>query len=78
MTAATTTNITLPCGGCMEDVSLNLSTGTVTMTIPSNGRRGSLHVAAHTVTADVYTVLGDLPAWDCPACGYADSWDESA
>lgn len=64
--------VTTVCSGCMEPVKVNVVTLTVTMRVPSNGKRGSLHVAAHTVTTEA-TSDGDLVMWDCPRCEYADS-----
>lgn len=61
-----------PCSGCGEPLALNVATLVVTMRVPSNGKRGSLHVPAHDVTAEAVEV-GPLIEWDCPLCGYADS-----
>lgn len=62
------------CSGCTEPVRVNLHRGTATMRVPSNGKRGSLHVPAHDAVADVIIDAdGDLAMWDCPVCGYADS-----
>ena len=73
---ATTTNVfSTTCSGCMERVTLNLDGGTVTATRLSNGRRGSLHVPAARLVADLDSVNADLACWECPLCGYADSFD---
>ena len=62
------------CSGCLEPFRLDTETGVVTMHVPSNGKRGSLYVPAHDVTADaVLDANGDLLVWQCPRCGYADS-----
>lgn len=62
------------CSGCMESFRLNTTTGIVTMTVPSNGRRGSLHVPAHDVTTEAtLDRVETLLLWDCPRCGYAES-----
>lgn len=62
------------CSGCMEPVKVDVEGGVATMRVPSNGKRGSLHVAAHDVTAEVLIDSDDtLAMWDCPRCGYADS-----
>lgn len=64
------------CSGCMEAFRLDTETGTVTMTVPSNGKRGSLHVPTHQVTTMAVLDRGnDLLLWDCPfpGCGYAES-----
>ena len=74
MTNTTTRPVTTTCSGCAEQVRVDGDQGTATVRVASNGRRGSLHIAAHTVTADVYND-GDLLTWDCPACDHADSWD---
>lgn len=62
------------CSGCAGAFTLNKSTLVVTMTVPSNGKRGDGHVPAHTVTADAVEVDG-LVMWDCPRCEYAESHD---
>lgn len=61
------------CSNCRADLTLNTEALTLTMRVASNGRRGSLHVAAHTLTAEV-GFDGDLYLWECPACGHADSY----
>lgn len=62
------------CSGCMEPFRLDTVTGVVTMTVPSNGKRGSLHVPKHDVTAEATLDRpGVLLLWDCPRCGYAES-----
>ena len=64
------------CSECFIDLIIDLDAGVVRATIPSNGRRGSLHVPAHDVEADLTVDEGtDLIMWDCPACGHADSFD---
>jgi len=72
METITAATITTTCSGCSEEVKVAAYEATVQ--VPSNGKRGSLHVPAHKVVADVYDD-GDLLTWDCPACGYADSYD---
>ncbi|GAB3081150.1 hypothetical protein GCM10027053_52170 [Intrasporangium mesophilum] len=62
------------CSDCRIDLTVDTSAGTVTARIPSNGKRGSLHVPAHTATSDLWDD-GDLWMWDCPVCGHADSYD---
>jgi len=66
--------VTTTCSGCAADVRVDVDGGTATVRVPSNGKRGSLHVPAHDVVADV-VVADDLAMWDCPvpSCGYADS-----
>lgn len=70
--------IVTTCSGCREDVTLR-GTGSfadiATVTVKGEGR-GSLRVQPKTLIADV-VVDGDeaLLMWDCPACGYADSYD---
>lgn len=62
------------CSGCSEPVKVDVDGGVATMRVPSNGKRGSLHVPAHDVTADVLIDSDDtLAMWDCPRCEYADS-----
>lgn len=62
------------CSGCMEPVKVDIDNGVATMQVPSNGRRGSLHVPAHEVTADVMIDSDDtLAMWECPRCDYSDS-----
>ena len=66
--------VTKPCSGCMEDFTLDVGTGIVTMRVPSNGKRGSLHVGAHEVTTEAtLDRAGVLLLWECPRCGYAES-----
>jgi RNase P subunit RPR2 len=78
---ATTTLAGLPlvvrtvCSGCMEAVTVRLTPGTVTVRVPSNGKRGSLHQPAHDLTDDLESDDGDLVTWTCPSCGHADSYD---
>jgi hypothetical protein len=69
--------ITTTCSECAEDVVLRTAAGTVTVAVASNGRRGSLHVPAHTVTSDL-SGDDDLYEWECPACGHPDSFDPNA
>jgi hypothetical protein len=65
------------CSGCNTVTKLDLVNGTATLTVPSNGKRGRLHVPAHQAVATVwYTDGTDLAMWECPLCGYADSWVE--
>lgn len=62
------------CSDCSIAVRVNLDTGVVTARIPSNGKRGSLHVPAHDETTQGSLDSDEtLLLWDCPACGYADS-----
>lgn len=68
----------LTCSGCSTTLALDLEYGVATFGVPSNGVRGMLRIGAHAVTVDTYEVNGDLPAWDCPVCGYADSFDIDA
>jgi hypothetical protein len=70
--ALTISTVTL-CSGCMEDVVIE--DGIVSILVASNGLRGSKHVPAHVVTAEITFYGDDLLVWDCPACGYADSFD---
>ena len=65
------------CSNCTIDLSLDADRWVIRATVPSNGLRGSKHVPAHEVVADVWTDddTGSLLMWDCPACGYADSFD---
>lgn len=65
------------CSGCMIDVKIDVENEVVTALIPSNGRRGSLHIPAHEVSSDLYGDE-DLLQWDCPACEHADSYDMHA
>ncbi|MGV8846107.1 hypothetical protein [Tessaracoccus sp.] len=60
------------CSQCGETFALNTVTGLVTMRAPSNGRRGSLHVPAHVVTAQGDDD-GTLWHWECPLCEYSES-----
>lgn len=62
------------CSGCMRDVVVDEDAGTVTVRVPSNRVRGAGHVPAHDLTTEVGGD-DDLLTWDCPACGYADSYD---
>lgn len=76
MASSYSTIIRTDCSGCRLDVKINRDHGTASIVIPSNGKRGSLHVPAHTVVADAFDD-GELITWDCPnpACDYADSFD---
>lgn len=65
------------CSGCMADVKIDVENEKVHVVVPSNGRRGSLHIPAHTVSSDLYGD-DDLLQWECPACEYADSYDMHA
>jgi hypothetical protein len=68
---------TTTCSGCSATV--KITDDAVTVDVPSNGRRGSLHVAAHTLTAeDAYVTEDGMVCWTCPVCGYADSYDEAS
>lgn len=62
------------CSGCSNPFTLNTVTGKVTAKVPSNGKRGSLHVPARTETTEAVDD-GILLLWDCPfpGCGYAES-----
>lgn len=60
------------CAECFAAVRVDLDAGTATARIPSNGRRGSLHVPAHAASTEG-TFTDVLFLWECPACGYADS-----
>jgi hypothetical protein len=71
------TNIRTTCSGCRINVTLFPRDAKVTALIPSNGKRGSLHVPAHMVSSDLYGDE-DLYEWDCPACEHADSFDPNA
>ena len=60
------------CGDCREDVTLNIG----------SGHHGTVTVGD--LVADIFyegSVLDpntfNLPMWDCPACGYADSYDRT-
>lgn len=68
------TTIRTTCSSCFIDLTLDRDAETVSATVPSNGRRGSLHVPAHRVEADLYGD-DDLLQWECPACEHADSFD---
>lgn len=70
----TKTLIKTTCSSCSADLKVYPHAGSVTSVVPSNGKRGSLHVPAHTVEADL-DGDDDLLTWDCPACGEADSFD---
>lgn len=74
-----TTLTSTTCSACAINLTVDANNGVVTAVVPSNGKRGSLHVPAHTVIGDVLFDAsdddGDLGMWDCPACGYADSYD---
>lgn len=62
------------CSGCGEPFRLSLGSMRVAMDVEANGKRGSLHVAAHTVTGPAFTDADTgLVMWDCPRCGYAES-----
>lgn len=63
------------CSGCMEPFVLDTDNLTVTMKVPANGLRGSKHVPAHKVTAEVSVSRMDMFEWECPfpGCGYAES-----
>lgn len=65
------------CSGCSEQVTVDRNFGVAIAKVPSNGKRGSLHVPAHNVSVDLDGDDGDLVTWDCPwpTCGYADSFD---
>ena len=79
--------LTMPCGGCLDDVRVvivtdgsgrpaaeSLLSATVKARMPSNGKRGAGHVPAHDVQADAtLDADGALLLWECPLCGYADS-----
>ena len=62
------------CASCFQPVTIGVEREVLTSRIPSNGKRGSLYVAPHTVEAEI-TVNDEsgLVLWDCPVCGYADS-----
>lgn len=64
------------CDGCLLDVTLDIESGTATTHVPSNGKRGSLHVPAHDVIEGLWTQDDYLWEWDCPECEYANSWTE--
>ena len=60
----------------MRDIVIRPSIGRVTVEIESNGRRGQFFRPAQTLLADI--IETDEPTfimWDCPACGYADSFE---
>lgn len=64
------------CSGCATTVQIEERNWIVRVTIPSNGVRGAKHVPAHEEVGMVTTdEQGYLLLWDCPACGYADSFD---
>lgn len=69
------TSTSVPCSGCARTVVLDLDNGVARVQMPSNGKRGSLHVPAHALMTDEVVVDETLAMWDCPACGYADSLD---
>jgi hypothetical protein len=74
MTAKSRDLVTKPCSGCMEDFTLDVDTGVITMRVPSNGKRGALHVPAHDVATEaVLAPDGVLVTWECPRCGYSES-----
>jgi hypothetical protein len=83
MTSTTFPTVILTtCSACAADVTLDLEVGTATVTVPSNGRRGALHVPAHDVVTDVHGDTDDLVlvTWECPvpSCEHADSYDLTA
>lgn len=82
----TTTSIpaqTTECSGdCELGVYLDLDAETVTVQVPSNGRRGEGHVPAHQEVRDLDGIDWDdedeepvVIYWTCPVCQYADSLD---
>jgi len=70
------TIITTTCSDCSLPTKVNIDRGTVEVKVPSNGKRGSLHVPAHVLTTEAWTTDDYLFTYDCPACGYADSVTE--
>lgn len=79
MTSSAAFAIQTTCSGCSADV--ELVNGSAVVAVPSNGKRGSLHVPAHKVEAPLsFTEDDSLLLWDCPvpSCGYADSYDLTA
>lgn len=64
------------CDGCLLDVTLDAVGGVAVTHVPSNGKRGSLHVPAHDVEVILVTADDYLFEWECPACEYANSWTE--
>ena len=72
--------INTECSGCFVDVVLRTTAGTATASVASNGRRGSLHVPSHTVEGYIWVsdFDDDLLRWECPVCGYPDSYDINA
>lgn len=62
------------CSACSEAVVLDIQAERVSAKVPSNGKRGALHVPAHEVTGDLWGD-DDMLEWDCPRCGYGDSFD---
>lgn len=63
------------CSDCWAHLTVRRIPGTVTGHVPSNGIRGRNHVPAHDVTESLDSDDGELITWDCPVCGYADSFD---
>lgn len=62
------------CAECFAPVRVNVDTGVVKATKPSNGKRGKTYVGAHPVESQGYLDSDEtLLLWDCPVCGYADS-----
>lgn len=68
------THVVCDCSGCNAEFDLDTVALTVTMRVPSNGKRGAGHVVAHRVAAEAVEYNG-LVEWDCPTCGYAESYD---
>ena len=60
------------CAECFAPVRVNVDTGMVSATMPSNGQRGRAYVGPHPVESQG-SYDGTLILWDCPVCGYADS-----
>ncbi len=72
-------SIKTTCSGCSAE--LTITGEWVRTVIPSNGKRGSLHQPAYR-SSTRWFFLSDpkdsVIGWDCPACGYADSYDMNA
>lgn len=77
---ATTMIVKTTCSNCRVNLVIDDETtlgGTIVRAqVPSNGKRGSLHVPAHEEVTDAWSDdSGSLIQWDCPVCEYADSFD---
>ena len=68
--------ISIPCSNCAEILLLSIDNGIINGTRVSNGLRGSKHIPKSVLPSDISEdPESDLIMWDCPLCGYADSFD---